>query len=699
MTDTPESRTSVANYLAANRKPLATLLLMVGAIFAVLGLYAIGAKSGLQSAISAKKEKEPDPAEKIDPDVLKVGDATKVDYAVSGVLGLFAGLALVAVGVWVMNRPMGQLSPTDARVALLTAGGSLGFFLMVLGLWLSYSWFQPLVDWLDKGERKEAKWPVLAVAVFLLGGTLAFFSAQPARAEERANPTIRRLVYASNLVLSALLLLVALTAVNVFVSMRVPNALDTTEGGFYTYELSEATKDYLAKLDRPVTAYVTIPRSGEDHITRDTYRLLEAAAAANPDKFRVRPLTPTNDRDEFLRLATKFPQANMKTDPGILLVAGEDESAFAFIRDSDLGESQLGRQSRDVFQGEARLTRELLFLAEGKTKAVVYFTAGSGELSVAPGDRSQRAASRLRTVLEKNNVEVKTLTAGIENVTVPDDAAMVVVADPTQPLPEKMIAAIQKYMTQPEKNGKKGKMVLLAGPHPKPGTDKGVAATGLEEMLTGLGVRLDAGYLLGQSSSNIPPQVAICAPNDEQVMAGNPIALAFGNRFIGMPNSRCVETISNPAGPITAAALLSTPPGGLSWIEHDPPVDPAKTLKAMRENSDLIRVNRVSQDPRTLAVVVKEGDVGRAIVFGCGEIFIDNPGRGGSDSSFPAEMFANSVDWLRDRPAVANIANKTYGRYNVKPDVGFVRGTLLPVGLVLFAVLALGTGVWVTRRK
>ena len=76
---------------------------------------------------------------------------------------------------------------------------------------------------------------------------------------------------------------------------------------------------------------------------------------------------------------------------------------------------------------------------------------------------------------------------------------------------------------------------------------------------------------------------------------------------------------------------------------------------------------------------------------------IDRSSRG--DSSFPAEMFANSIDWLRDRPAVANIANKTYGRYNVKPDFGFVRGTLLPVGLVLFAVLALGTGVWVTRRK
>jgi hypothetical protein len=266
-------------------------------------------------------------------------------------------------------------------------------------------------------------------------------------------------------------------------------------------------------------------------------------------------------------------------------------------------------------------------------------------------------------------------------------------------LPEKLVAAIQKYMTQPGKTGKKGKLILIAGPHPIPGTNKGVAPTGLESLLATFGVHLDPGYLLARSSANIPYEIAIGIPSDEQILAGNPIALAFGNWRIGLENSRVVTAASNPNGPISAATLLSTPPGGVSWIEPDPPTDPVKSIKAMQANVSLMKDWRVSQEARSLAVVVKEGDVSRAVVVGCGELFVDRPDRGGGDTSFPAELFANAVDWLRDRPAVANIANKTYGRYNVKPDPGFVRGTLVPVGLVLFAVLALGTGVWVTRRK
>ena len=64
---------------------------------------------------------------------------------------------------------------------------------------------------------------------------------QPARAEERNNPTLRRLVYGSNFGLTVLLLFVVLVIANVVVALRVPNKLDTTETGFYS--LSDSTKD------------------------------------------------------------------------------------------------------------------------------------------------------------------------------------------------------------------------------------------------------------------------------------------------------------------------------------------------------------------------------------------------------------------------------------------------------------------------
>src|SRR5262249_38444443 len=132
------------------------------------------------------------------------------------------------------------------------------------------------------------------------------------------------------------------------------------------------------------------------------------------------------DKDDVQRLVTKFPQSGFLDERGILLVAGADEAESAFVRETDLAESKSARGSRDAFQGEARLARELLFLAEGKVKAVVYFTAGSGELSLEPATGGQsRSAQRLKAILDKNNVEVKTLTAGLDETKVPDDATAV----------------------------------------------------------------------------------------------------------------------------------------------------------------------------------------------------------------------------------------------------------------------------------
>ena len=51
---------------------------------------------------------------------------------------------------------------------------------------------------------------------------------------------------------------------------------------------------------------------------------------------------------------------------------------------------------------------------------------------------------------------------------VPDDASVVVIADPTATLPANGVEAIRKYMSEPRPDGKKGKLVVLAGMQPGP---------------------------------------------------------------------------------------------------------------------------------------------------------------------------------------------------------------------------------------
>jgi hypothetical protein len=320
-------------------------------------------------------------------------------------------------------------------------------------------------------------------------------------------------------------------------------------------------------------------------------------------------------------------------------------------------------------------------------------------LSVTPGDRaSNRTGLRLKSTLEKNNIEVKTLAAGVDAVEVPADAAMVVVADPRQPLSDKLVAAIRSYLTTPNKAGKKGKLLLLAGPHPKAEDGKGVAPTGLESLLEGMGVRLDPGYLFCLTSKDVSPTFALGIPNEELIAARNPIAVPLADRGLRLQNTRMVETPpAGPESPYSAKPLLQTPPNVYTWIESDPDTDPTAASKLMtgeKTAQAAQAARRLANTPRGLAAVVLEGDQPRAVVFGTGDFFQDR-----GPSAFPAELFANCVDWLRDRPAVATIANKTYGVFTPKADGGTFRGEILPVGLVLFAVLALGTGVWVTRRK
>jgi hypothetical protein len=257
------------------------------------------------------------------------------------------------------------------------------------------------------------------------------------------------------------------------------------------------------------------------------------------------------------------------------------------------------------------------------------------------------------------------------------------------------VTAIQQYMTKPRANGKPGKLIVLAGPHP--GQNKGVALIGLEDLLLSFGVRLIPGYLFNQRVEYPSYDVAAAVVNGKLIADRNPIAQAFAGLIVPFPKARPLQDVSQPEGKFTATPLFVTQPKRASWVEPDPVTDVVKALAAMQNNEALQRDRDMSGASRILAVVVTEGEVGRAVVFGCGDLFDDKWSR--QLDTMPAELFANTVDWLRDRPAVAAIANKTYGVFTPKPDGGTFRGEILPVGLVLFAGLALGTGVWVTRRK
>ncbi len=282
----------------------------------------------------------------------------------------------------------------------------------------------------------------------------------------------------------------------------------------------------------------------------------------------------------------------------------------------------------------------------------------------------------------------------------PDDAAIVLVLDPTGPVPPTEGAALADYMTKP-RGDKKGKLIVATSPRPKPDRT-GVAPTGLEEVLAPFGVKLGTEYLLTQPLRGLGYQDVLAAPSARLEESGNPIAVEFGTRSLVLANCRRLELApAPPGGPAPAAELLfGSQPGPITWLEVDPPANPSKLFEELVTDQEVINRKRATQRSRAVAAVASEGGSGRLVVVGSGEAFADPTRRSarGTDDA-PADLVAVTVNWLRDRPAVANIAAKDYRTYSLDRKASDTALLWLPVGAVLAGILALGLGVWVFRRK
>jgi hypothetical protein len=699
----------LVRFVAESRSSAAWLLAVIAAAcLAVGGYLAYSVWSTPKPAAEAQsKEGEPPP---VTPTVEGPNREARLIGAVGGFAGGLSAAVLAVVLAVGLPSPTAAGRATDARGTILAVGGILGLILMLVGAALLFiPWFEPLSRWVaDKTPPKDAWKPITAILISLGGAGLMFLAAQPARAEERNNPFLRRLVYGSNFALTVLLLGLVLVVGNVFAGLKIPNKLDTTQSGFYT--LSDQTRRYLAELSQPVKAYSTFTDDTSSREVNDVRRLLQACQEAAPTKFQVRTLNPVTNREEIKSLRTRFPQADL-TDYGVLLTTGEDEKNYTFIRGSDFFEQNFDRGVMGgaslTFVGESKLARELLFLGENKNRATVYFTTGHGEPEVVPGftppgevKASGRSANQLRTALEKGNVDAKPLSFDLKDPRVPDDAAVVAVIDPRAAFSEAEVSALRKYLTE-DRGGKKGKLIVASSPFPK-ADGRGVGETGLEPLLAEFGVRLGMEYLLSQPARDVAASEALAGVNAALLDSGNPIATDFGSRPPLFPNPREVGVLPAPPGGSqpTAEVLFATYPASrITWLEPDPVANPAKAFADMLESQDLLTAKKASRRTRSIGVLVSEGNKGRLAVYGSGEAFADPDRRRGPQTQDAAELFAATVNWLRDRPDVANIANKPYSTYQLSRGADSIRLLWLPWASALLGVLALGLGVWVFRRK
>ncbi len=706
----------VIEYIRTQRQNAGTILALFSILFLALTCY-LGYKAYISPAEKEKPAEQATPEKELDlekPETPKSSEHMSVKQVdcLLGAIGAF--VAFLAVGLcaaWLMvgiPGPSVENQRTEARIQLLTLGGVLGLLLIVFGGIYFYEWSDSITKWLDKGQEKEQVWAILPLLFVVVGAGLVLLSVQPARSEERNNTLIRRLVYGANLGLTSLLLLVVLIVANVVITYRVSNKFDTTESGFYS--MSPQTEDFLKSLDQPILAYAILPGGGSRQ-EADLRDVLERFQEVSRNVFTVKFVNSITNSTELANLKLEYPPVQ-DGEIGVLLTFPSDKKRFSFIPADDFfsterdSSAQPNQQPRRVFIGEGRLVRELLFLADNKQKPKIYVTQSSQEMQLST-DQEDRNISSIRTFLERNYLEIVPLNFDKDNPKVPDDCAVLMVADPQQTMPDKQVEAIRKYMSDPLPGGKKGKLILLVGASPPTPTEpnKKVLKTGLENLLTEYNVGLIDKYLFGYHTDvRITPFQFPVGFTEAAARAKNPIVRSFKRIMITMFLPREVDAL-NTVPTYTATPLLATATNLGAWVQDDFPRSENEFERAIAKASQTGQLRT-----RPVAVVVSESAAGRegastarVAVFGNGQMISNEAARAYAPESPPAfDLIGATIDWLRDRPPVpSGVTSKTYSVYMLPnpKTIDSSRLRYLPLWLGLITVGGLGLGVWVSRRQ
>ena len=716
----PATGDSLVTLMCANRKYVGIILGGFAAIFLALGIFL--AVKAFRTSTVAIQEEESLTEKSVESDRLELpksdtelANLKQRDYNIGWVASLLAFLTLAGGAAWEILSPPPNTPPaqrSEARFLMLVVGQTLGVIAICAGLVLFFFWSSSLTKWLDTSDTRELRWVLMPVPMIVAGAGVAFLAVQPSRAEERDNPSIRRVVYGSNFGITVLLMIVALLVFNVLVTAKVSNRLDTTATGFYS--ISGPTQQLLDNMKQPVNAYAVL--TPEARRASDIRQLLLAFQEASAGHFKVKFLSQVADLTELKALRAKYPQLDLTLSQqnvggAVLLTVGEDEKRHAVIPDNEFTSiTGFGREREEAFQGENRLFREIMSLTESDSKPIVYFTQSNGELSISPQDEvpDDRKATRLRAYLEKNYIEVRPINFPLVNPSVPSDASLVVIAEPRIPFSTEAASAIKNYCTDSKK---KGRLLVLAGIVPGP-NNQGVMKTGLEDVLTNLNVRLGDKFVytlpLQQGSH---PLETLAGFTSAAIYARNEIAVtiikAAGALSMFLPRE-VTATETNPT--YRATPLLASI--GVTWLEENriPEARLPEAIKELASNDKLQAAKVLSRRNRSLAVVVTDisnpqSPAPIAAVYGNARFVNDEYGKAASAASAPIEfdLIGVTVDWLRGRPPItaSEIEAKKYSTYRFPPpsEVSSTRLEYLPLVLAIMSIVGLGAGVWVVRRK
>jgi ABC-type uncharacterized transport system involved in gliding motility auxiliary subunit len=197
------------------------------------------------------------------------------------------------------------------------------------------------------------------------------------------------------------------------------------------FSLSNSTIELLTNLEQPVEAIAFYPSDISENVdaltrfTKVTDMLSEFGKRTNKFNFEIR------DPDLEPDLARSY---GVNAYESIVVTAG-DINLKSIVLPTDNAYSKL---EQDLYTS--------ILIATSKGQKKIYFLEGHGEKSIL--SLSPKGYSKLTEKLNQDNYETLPLTWDLSNVdvSVPDDAALLVIAGPTLDLPDSHAEVLHKYL-------------------------------------------------------------------------------------------------------------------------------------------------------------------------------------------------------------------------------------------------------------
>lgn len=328
------------------------------------------------------------------------------------------------------------------------------------------------------------------------------------------------------------------------------------------------------------------------------------------------------------------------------------------------------RQEMVNFVTEQEMTNALVRLMNPGQRTV-YFLTGHGEYDIL-GTSERGGYTRARAVLEAKNYTVRTLNLRAQNL-VPEDALVIIVAGPTQPVTAEEMLLLEDYLT----GG--GSLVLLAEPAIL--ADLGGQADPLADYLAlTWGIVLNNDLVIDTNTGQ--PLIAIA-----DSYGSHPITERMQNILSFYPTARSLFLLA-PETNAQASPLVQT--NDRAWGETD--------FEALQNDELSYDPESDFLGPLVLAAAAENWETtGRVVVVGDADFASDTY----FDQYANGDLLINSVDWAAQQESMISLTAKTpiVRQMSLVSNATLVMLAISFVCLIPGVVVGGGVAAWLVRRS